>query len=140
MHSHSPVSGDSLWLSKLNSSKTIRSADGAEASIAAAVALTVDDNIAGRDAVGSTAATVVSEHVDVAAAEVDELDDAIDELEDVDFFCRLVFVLLALARFSALASNTRVCAVSSEVAGEALTFEHSTGELISSFSLSDVDE
>ena len=124
----------------MNSSKTIKSAEGADASIAAAVALTVDDDIAGRDAVGSTAATVVSEQVDVAAAEVDELEDAIDELEDVDFFCRLVLDLLALARFSALASNTRVCAVSSEVAGEALTFEHSTGELISSFSLSDVDE
>ena len=124
----------------MNSSKTIKSADGADASIAAAVALTVDDDIAGRDAVGSTAATVVSEQVDVAAAEVDELDDAIDELEDVDFFCRLVFVLLALARFSALASNTRVCAVSAEVAGAALTSEHSTEEWISSFSLSNVDE
>ena len=124
----------------MNSSKTIKSADGADASIAAAVALTVDDDIAGRDAVGSTAATVVSEQVDVAAAEVDELEDAIDELEDVDFFCRLVLDLLAFARFSALASNTRVLPVSSEAVGEALTFVHSTGELISSFSLSDVDE
>lgn len=127
-------------LSKLNSSKTIKSADGAEASIAAAVALTVDDGIAGKEAVGSTAATVVSEQVDVAAAEVDELEDAIDELEDVDFFCRLGFDLLALARFSALASNTRVLPVSSEAAGEALTFVHSTGVWVSSFSLSDVDE
>ena len=127
-------------LSKLNSSKTIKSADGAEASIAAAVALIVDDDIAGRDAVGSTAATVVSEQVDVAAAEVDELEDAIDELEDVDFFCRLVLDLLAFARFSALASNTRVWPVSSEAAGEALTFVHSTGVWVSSFSLSDEDE
>ena len=85
----------------MNSSKTINSAGGAAASFAAAVAFAVTDNIVGRDAVGSTAATVVSEHVDVAAAEVDELDDAIDEFEDVDFFCRLVFDLLALARFSA---------------------------------------
>ena len=85
----------------MNSSKTINSADGTEASFAAAVALTVADDIAGRDAVGLTTATVVSEHIDVDVAEVDELDDAIDELEDVDFFCRLDFVLLALARFSA---------------------------------------
>ena len=85
----------------MNSSKTINSADGAEVSFAAAVALAIADDIVGRDAVGSTAATVVSEHVDVAAAEVDELDNAIDELEDVDFFCRLDFLLLALARFSA---------------------------------------
>ena len=70
--------------------------------------LTLDDDVDGGDAVMSTAATVVSELLDNAAADVDAVDDALDDAGVEGSFDCLAFCfdLRDCLRLSALASKT----------------------------------
>ena len=56
-----------------------RSSAGAGESSIAAVVLTLEEDVDGGDAAMSTAATVASELLDNAAADVDGVDDALDD-------------------------------------------------------------
>ena len=76
--------------------------------------LTFEEDIDGRDAVMSTAATVASELLDNAAAEVDDVDDTLEDAGVEGSFVDLVldFDFQDCLHFSVLASKTKDVAIS----------------------------